>query len=215
MATLDQLYVDRDIKVEGLVDGRDVAADGQTLDDHVADFNNPHNVTKAQVNLSNVENILNNYSANSDPTANDDGVDTSGNGIYSVGSRWINNTSNALFSCVDNATAAAVWQNMSSVNEEYTRVSIGIADSPYLIPSSIDYVEVDSSGGAVTVRLPSIAGTKKRVTVVDSSGDASENFITIVTSAADTINLDTDAQIQMNNNSLSLFSNEGTNWIVY
>ena len=44
--------VDDNIKI----DGRDISIDGSTLDSHVADTSNPHNVTKTQVGLSNVTN---------------------------------------------------------------------------------------------------------------------------------------------------------------
>ncbi len=44
-----KLDVRGDIALTGTVDGRDVAADGSTLDAHVADFNNPHQVTAEQV----------------------------------------------------------------------------------------------------------------------------------------------------------------------
>ncbi|MEM7355198.1 MAG: hypothetical protein AAF657_30590, partial [Acidobacteriota bacterium] len=40
-----KLDVDGDIVLTGMVDGRDVAADGGILDAHVADFDNPHQVT--------------------------------------------------------------------------------------------------------------------------------------------------------------------------
>jgi|GEM_PF-6140768 len=43
-----RLEVVGDIALSGTVDGRDVAADGALLDSHVADFNNPHQVTAAQ-----------------------------------------------------------------------------------------------------------------------------------------------------------------------
>lgn len=43
-----RLDVAGDIAVAGTVDGRDVAGDGSTLDAHVADFDNPHQVTAAQ-----------------------------------------------------------------------------------------------------------------------------------------------------------------------
>lgn len=39
------------IAVSGTVDGRDVSADGATLDAHVVDFNNPHQVTAAQLGI--------------------------------------------------------------------------------------------------------------------------------------------------------------------
>lgn len=43
-----RLDVAGDVAVSGTVDGRDVAADGAALDAHVADFDNPHQVTAAQ-----------------------------------------------------------------------------------------------------------------------------------------------------------------------
>jgi hypothetical protein len=47
-APAGRLDVLGDIAVAGTVDGRDVAADGATLDAHVADLDNPHQVTAAQ-----------------------------------------------------------------------------------------------------------------------------------------------------------------------
>ncbi len=44
-----KLDVDGDVVLTGTVDGRDVAADGATLDAHVADLANPHQVTASQV----------------------------------------------------------------------------------------------------------------------------------------------------------------------
>ena len=44
-----RLDVDGSIELTGTVDGRDIAADGSTLDSHVADLNNPHQVTAEQV----------------------------------------------------------------------------------------------------------------------------------------------------------------------
>ena len=49
---------------------------------------------------------LNNFSASTAPTINDD----SGDG-YSVGSRWINTTSDEEYVCVDSTGGAAVWKN--------------------------------------------------------------------------------------------------------
>ena len=46
------ITVNGNIVVTGTVDGRDVSADGTTLDNHVADFNNPHNVTIDQVTVT-------------------------------------------------------------------------------------------------------------------------------------------------------------------
>jgi hypothetical protein len=46
-----RLDVVGDIAVSGTVDGRDVSADGATLDAHVTDFDNPHQVTAEQLGI--------------------------------------------------------------------------------------------------------------------------------------------------------------------
>lgn len=46
-----RLDVAGSIAFSGTVDGRDVSADGATLDAHVTDFNNPHQVTAAQLGI--------------------------------------------------------------------------------------------------------------------------------------------------------------------
>jgi uncharacterized protein YjbI with pentapeptide repeats len=47
---------------------------------------------------------LNNFSATANPVAGDDNLDG-----YSVGSLWVNTTTDAAFICVDSSTGAAVW----------------------------------------------------------------------------------------------------------
>lgn len=76
-----------------------------TIDSHLANLSNPHATTASQVGLGLVANILSNYVAAVDPTANDD----SGDG-YSVGSQWHNISDDAVFSCLDATVGAAVWK---------------------------------------------------------------------------------------------------------
>jgi hypothetical protein len=77
---------------------------------HIADVTtNPHNVTKTQVGLGNVENTLMNFTAAADPSATDD--NTLG---YTVGSVWINTSSQTEFTCMDATTGAAVWQTITA-----------------------------------------------------------------------------------------------------
>ena len=97
------LYVE-----DGILKYRNPSGDitsADNINNHLIDTTNPHLVTKAQVGLSNVENILNNYSATAAPTANDD----SGSG-YSVGSRWIDTTNDDDYVCLDASSGAAVWK---------------------------------------------------------------------------------------------------------
>lgn len=66
--------------------------------------NDPHSVTKAQVGLTNVEDLKVNLVATVAPTANDD----SGSG-YAVGSRWFDVTADKEYVCLDSTSTAAVW----------------------------------------------------------------------------------------------------------
>lgn len=75
-----------------------IAADVTLLADNIADI---------IIAASNA--VLNNYDATTAPTADDDGADTSGNGVFGVGSEWVNVTSGLSYKCVDVTTGAAVW----------------------------------------------------------------------------------------------------------
>lgn len=72
---------------------------------------NPHAVTKGEVGLGNVENILSNFAAGVDPTVTDDNT-----GGYSIGSMWYNTTSQEVFTAVNVATGAAVWVRVDNEN---------------------------------------------------------------------------------------------------
>lgn len=63
---------------------------------------------KFLVNLDNVIGIVNNYTATTDPTVNDD--ESEG---YSVGSIWYNTATPESFLCTDATDGAAVWINIS------------------------------------------------------------------------------------------------------
>ncbi|MCP4184237.1 MAG: hypothetical protein GY761_13135 [Hyphomicrobiales bacterium] len=76
----------------GLVDGRDVAADGVKLD---ATYK------------------PNKYDASAAPTVNDDSANSSGNGVFAVGSRWIDSINDETWMCADDTATAAVWKNLS------------------------------------------------------------------------------------------------------
>jgi hypothetical protein len=89
---------------------------------HIADMNNPHNVTKAQLNLGFVQNTRVNYSATIDPSPSDDSTQS-----YSVGSMWINNTTKVFFICVDATAGAAVWKDEGEIsNGQNTGTGAGV-----------------------------------------------------------------------------------------
>jgi len=64
-------------------------------------------LTKSDVGLGNVTNILDKLDATAAPTANDD----SGDG-YSIGSKWADVTNDKIYFCVDATLTAAIWQEV-------------------------------------------------------------------------------------------------------
>lgn len=66
-------------------------------------------VTNGSRTLSGLE--RNAYEAASNPTADNDGVDTASIGrAFQISESWINTTADTVYVCVDNATGAAVWK---------------------------------------------------------------------------------------------------------
>ena len=82
--------------------------------------NNPHNVTKAQVGLSNLENIKSNYSSVRIPNNLDDRL--SG---YSIGSFWFNRITNVGYVCADNTEMDAKWLEITSLGEITQGLNVG------------------------------------------------------------------------------------------
>ena len=82
-------------------------ADNADLTAHTGDTSNPHSVTKAQVGLGNVPNLLDNLAATAAPTATDD--NSAG---YSVGSLWCDTSNDNVYVCIDDSASAAIWRLM-------------------------------------------------------------------------------------------------------
>jgi len=96
--------------------------------------------TKAYVDAS-VGGPLNNFAATVDPTTTDD----SGSG-YSVGSRWINTTTDSVFALVDATPTAAVWR-LQSGTKAYIFTS---TTAPWTVPSwavELDCILIGGGGG--------------------------------------------------------------------
>jgi hypothetical protein len=119
-ATLD---IEGSLVTSGNVNGRNITIDGTSQDAHIANTNNPHSVTKAQVGLSLLIDMFSKYDATSPPTTNDDMSNTSGNGVFSVGSSWVDTANDINYTCVDSSTGDAVWN--PSIGEINTASSAG------------------------------------------------------------------------------------------
>lgn len=89
---------------------------------HVQSTSNPHDVTKTQVGLSNVENIKIKLDATAAPTINND-VDEG----YTIGSKWYDVTADKGYICLDNTDGAAVWTEITSLG---TTTFTGLTDTP-------------------------------------------------------------------------------------
>jgi hypothetical protein len=105
--------------------------------------------------------ILNNYAATTAPTTGDDSADG-----YSVGSTWINNTTDKMYVLVDSTVAAAVWRE----------VTIGASAVPFTPASSstaayIDLAE-DTDNGSNRARLiaPASLSGDVEITMPSSTG---------------------------------------------
>lgn len=68
-------------------------------------IDNPHNITKAHIGLSNVENFKTNLIATKPPTSNDN--ISKG---YIVGSRWFDRLQNKEYVCVVSSETSAIWK---------------------------------------------------------------------------------------------------------
>jgi len=118
---------------------------------HSGQTDNPHDVTKSQIGLGDVEDLKVNLVATANPTTTDD----TGSG-YSVGSRWVNVTTDEEFVCLDNTASAAVWKRTTAVGGGSTvkEVFYRVDNSN---DSSGDYItkEILSNGtGFFTFKVP-------------------------------------------------------------
>ena len=83
------------------------------LETHAASTANPHSVTKADVGLTDVENIKVNFTATTTP-----GVGNDVNDGYFVGSVWIDTATKQAYVLVDATADAAVWKVIANTTYE-------------------------------------------------------------------------------------------------
>jgi hypothetical protein len=107
------IKVNGDIDSTGLINGRNIASDGTTLDSHTSNVNNPHSVTKSQIGLNNVNNTKMNFIGSSQPSVNNDV-----NSGYSVGSIWTDTINSKTYICQDASIGVADWKFITSTTTD-------------------------------------------------------------------------------------------------
>ena len=101
-----------------------------------------------------------------------------------------------------------------SLSSNYTNVNH--AASPYTVLASDNYISVDCSAGAVTLKFPNAPTAKRTWVVKDRTGSASTNNISITTvGGAVTIDGQTTYTINGNYVSVSLLANATPTYEVY
>jgi len=130
---------------------------------------------------------LNNFSATTDPTANDD----SGDG-YSVGSQWMNTNTGDRFLCSNASVGAAVWQDVTGIAPEDLGSMAFEAATDYVLQTeiqsirtipqnskSVNYTCVLGDGGK-HIFHPS-ADTTARTFTIDSNANVAHAIGTAIT----------------------------------
>ena len=117
---------------------------------------------------------------------------------------------NAILEANANAAVAA------STPPTIAATSVNFAASPYTVQASDYVLEVDTSGGAVTINMPSVAlRGGKPLEVKDVTGNASANAISVVRNGTDTIDGQTTYPMAADFISLNFRPNKaGTGWEV-
>lgn len=147
---------------------------------------------------------LNNYAASIAPTTGDD--NTAG---FSVGSLWIDTTTDLSYTCVDASTGAAVWVNTNApVTYEVTEVT----GATHTVTTEDTILCNRTTTGTVTITLPAGASHPNgRCTIKDKKGDASTNNVIINPDGAETIDGSSSLTVAVNYGAAALQFN-GTEW---
>lgn len=95
------------------------------------------------------------------PTVNDDGANTSGNGVFVVGDFWVDETNDVTYVCQDVSTGAAVWTSITGAGSG--TIEVQDESSTTVAAASV----IDFQGSAVTVTDVSGVAT---VTITGGSG---------------------------------------------
>lgn len=101
---------------------------------------------------------------------------------------------------------------------KYSRSAVSA--TPYTALATDEIIGVDTSTLAITVNLPQIntiggGDNHKKYFIIDESGDAAANNITISGTGGDTINGAASTLIATNYGSVSLYSDGTSNWVIF
>lgn len=146
-----------------------------------------------------------------DPTVNED----SGDG-YGIGSIWVNTATKNIFFATDVTVGAAVWRIVTPPSVDTFTIT-NMTTTPYSLLTTDRLVEVNlAAPGASTIFLPDLAGVDagQKFTVVDGTGDAGTNTITITCFGAQTANGLGSLTITNNYGSISFYKSTATRWRV-
>jgi hypothetical protein len=114
------------------------------------------------------------------------------------------------FTSVDGNPTGRSHIGLKGVNLSYGYKSVVFADTPYTVLDTDDVIEVDCTGGAVTLNLPLAKNRYKKLVIMKV--DASGNAVTINRAGSDTINGATSTTLTSQWQRKDFFSNGNAGW---
>jgi len=133
--------------------------------------------------------VKNNFTATAAPTAANDSSVAQG---YSVGSVWVDTTSNKSYTCVDSTVASAIWSSGGESWVVMTASTTAVSNTGYL---------VNTSGGPLTLTLPAAPILGDRVEFKDYGSAFATNALTIARNGKTIMGLAVDMTVSTNNTS--------------
>jgi len=133
------------------------------------DLSSDVTVSKSDVGLGNVANILDKLDATTAPTVNND-VDEG----YSVGSKWCDVTADKAYICLDATDGAAVWTEITQSGGDLPVTALGTSGAVTLDGSVSDRFTIKPTG-AVTLSLTNMAELKDKYLAIED-GNSNVSF---------------------------------------